>query len=203
MFQHLGRHADAIADCQELVLQSEKSGRPSRQNALNGLAYARALAGVELDAALADADAALASARADLKDAEETMKAAVNAKKNIFEASELLAHCRSSIMACVDTRGLVHFKKGDFAAAQGDFDEAVKRLQQVREFMHDHKKYYSTKTRDYKSFAKVQGELDHNDAVIYYHRSLNLKELGRDEDAARDWKKATELLGREPDDDLF
>lgn len=203
MYQHLGRHQDAIADCQELVRLNEKIGSPSRQNALNGVAYARALAGVDLDAALADAETAVSIARAGLRDAEETLQAAVKAKKNVFEAGELVTLHRSSVMAVVDTRGLVRFKQGDFAGAQEDFDEAVEKLQQVREFMHDHQKQYSTHERDYKTFAKKQKNLDHNDAVIYYHRSLNLKALGRDEDAVRDWKRATELLGREPGDDLF
>ncbi|WP_254508289.1 hypothetical protein [Anatilimnocola floriformis] len=203
LYQHLHRYQDAIADSQELVHLSEKIGTPTRQEALNGLAYARALGGKDLDAALADADTAVAGARANLKDAENLMSAAVAAKKKTAEASEMLAECRASVMACVDTRGLVNFKKSDFAAAQRDFDEAVENLLLVREFHKAHEKADSTQVREYKQFAKKQQERDHNDAVIYYHRSLNLKELGREEDADRDWKRAAELLGREPGDDLF
>jgi len=203
VYLHLGRHSEAVADCLELVRLNEKIGRPERQQVLNLLAYTRALAGTDLEAALADADAAVAIARADLKEAETVLQAAIAKKKRIFEANEQVAAYRSSLLACLDTRGVVRFKQQDFAAAERDFEEAVQYLEQVREFYRVYEKQFTTQVREYKSFAKKQKEQDHSYAVIYYHRSLNLKELGRDEDAERDWQKARKLLGREPDETLF
>jgi hypothetical protein len=40
-------------------------------------------------------------------------------------------------------------------------------------------------------------------AVVRYHRALVLKALGREEDAKKDLERARELIGREPDDQLF
>ena len=204
LYLHLRRYHDAVVDCQELLRLSEKIGTPPRSMALNLLAYSRALAGEELDAALADADIAVAAARAELKETEGQLAIATAAKKKqSIDDGERLANRRISFLAVVDTRGVVNFKKQEFAAAQRDFDEAIVNLEQVREFFRAHEKLYTTNTRLYKTYAKKQKDRDQNDAVIYYHRSLNLKELGRDEDAARDWKRATELLGHEPNDDLF
>lgn len=57
--QHLGRHDEAIADWKVLDRMSLTGGVPSREQALNGLAYARAVGKLELDEALKGVEEAL------------------------------------------------------------------------------------------------------------------------------------------------
>jgi tetratricopeptide (TPR) repeat protein len=203
LYLHLQRYPEAIADCLELARFHKTTGRPSREEVLNSLAYSRALAGTDLDAALIDIDAAIAISRANFRDAEQILQRAVAAKKGAFAANEFLNMQRRSLLGCVDTRGLVRFKQADYAAAQTDFDEAVESMRLVREYYRLHDDALSARERSYRDFAAKRRLLDHNDAVIYYHRSLNLRKLGRDDEAQRDWDKARELIGKEPDESLF
>jgi tetratricopeptide (TPR) repeat protein len=57
--QHLGRHAEAIKDSQRLVELTGEDTASNRAIALNGLAYARAVANQDLGEALAEIDKAL------------------------------------------------------------------------------------------------------------------------------------------------
>ena len=59
VLQHLGRHEEAVADCKSLDRMSVTSGIPSRVDALNGLAYTRAVGNLELDEALKGIEEAL------------------------------------------------------------------------------------------------------------------------------------------------
>lgn len=67
LLQHLGRWNAAVQDWKEIIRLTESDSGPqagrvvsvSRAQMLNGLAYARALAGIELDEALQDANEAL------------------------------------------------------------------------------------------------------------------------------------------------
>lgn len=203
IYLHLQRYPEAIADCLDLARFHKTTGKPSREEVLNGLAYARALGGTELDAALIDINAAIGMHRAGLLEAEQELQKAVAAKKSIFTAQEELTDERASLLGCLDTRGLVQFKQENYEAAQVDFDEAVQLLRQVREFYRMHAKTYSVRHRKYETYLKQKQMFDHNDAVIYYHRSLNLRKLGRDAEADRDWEQARELIGKEPDETLF
>lgn len=203
VYLHLKRYPEAIADCLELARFHKTTGKPSREQVLNSLAYARALGGAELDAALLDIDAAIAISRANFDDAEQILQRAITRKKGVFPATELVKDYRRSLLGCLDTRGLVHFQLADYSAAQTDFDEAVQNMRLVREFYRMHDDSLSARERNYRDFAAKRRLLDHNDAVIYYHRSLNLRKLGRDDDAQRDWDKARELIGKEPDESLF
>lgn len=54
IYQHLGRRADAVADWKSVVEMNERRRLLAEVNLWNGLAYARAVAGMELDEALAD-----------------------------------------------------------------------------------------------------------------------------------------------------
>ncbi|MEX2176003.1 MAG: hypothetical protein WD872_16695 [Pirellulaceae bacterium] len=64
VYQHMGEHAAAIADLKVIDRLSLSSGRPQRTQALNGLAYARTVANVELDEGLQEINEALAMAPA-------------------------------------------------------------------------------------------------------------------------------------------
>ncbi|ADB19119.1 Tetratricopeptide TPR_2 repeat protein [Pirellula staleyi DSM 6068] len=57
--QFLGQHEAAIADWVELERRSVATGFPERVEALNGLAYARAVGNIDLEKALTDVNAAL------------------------------------------------------------------------------------------------------------------------------------------------
>ncbi|MFN0018642.1 MAG: tetratricopeptide repeat protein [Pirellulaceae bacterium] len=59
----LGRHAEAVADAQRIDNLSKTSGMPSRANALNGLAYAKAIGKIDLESALKEVNEALTSQR--------------------------------------------------------------------------------------------------------------------------------------------
>src|SRR5262245_52650870 len=59
ILQNAGKFKEAIVDWERLNVLSERSGRPGRAEALNGLAYARALAQIDLAKALDNVNAAL------------------------------------------------------------------------------------------------------------------------------------------------
>ena len=65
VYQHLGRHPEAIADMKFLDRLSRAKKQIDRTLVLNGLAYARALGGVELTEGLKDANEALHAAPKD------------------------------------------------------------------------------------------------------------------------------------------
>jgi tetratricopeptide (TPR) repeat protein len=57
----MGSHAQAVADAERVNNLSQTSGNPSRANALNGLAYAKAIGKIDLDLALQEINEALKS----------------------------------------------------------------------------------------------------------------------------------------------
>jgi len=59
ILQHLDRHAEAIQDWKTLDRLSQTHGTPTRAQALNGLAYARAVGKLDLDDALKNVSMAL------------------------------------------------------------------------------------------------------------------------------------------------
>jgi tetratricopeptide (TPR) repeat protein len=59
----LGRHAEAVADAQRIDNLSKTSGIPPRANALNELAYAKAIGKIDLESALKEINEALTSQR--------------------------------------------------------------------------------------------------------------------------------------------
>jgi tetratricopeptide (TPR) repeat protein len=62
ILQHLERHEEAIAAARAIDQKSLTSGRPDRAQALNNLAYARAVGNLDLEQALKEANEALAIA---------------------------------------------------------------------------------------------------------------------------------------------
>ena len=59
VYQHLGRHEEAIADLKTVDQLSQTTGTPTRDTALNGLAYARAVGNLQLDEGLTGVNEAL------------------------------------------------------------------------------------------------------------------------------------------------
>lgn len=65
IYQHLGRHGDAVKDLETVNNLSKVSGVPPRATALNNLAYAKAVGGLQLDSALKEINEALNSEKHD------------------------------------------------------------------------------------------------------------------------------------------
>ena len=98
--QHQGDYAAGVKDMQ-MVLALSQRGRPGlRPSALNGLAYARALAQTDLG----------------------------DAVDEIQEVMEVPAHQNQP--AFLDTRGFIYYLRRDFKPARADLDRAVERIEQ-------------------------------------------------------------------------
>lgn len=197
VYLHLRRYPEAIADCRELKRSSEATGQPTRVEALNGLAYARALGDLELDEALVDIDAAIVESRAELLELEQKVLDLKRNRGDTLEAGKDAAIKRRELAGCLDTRGLVRMKLGQVVRAKADFDEAIQGSQQCDEYFRHHRNSLNINFKEYEKASQ------RNQAVIFYHRGLNFELLGMTEEAKRDFAKAKEFLGKEPDDTLF
>lgn len=197
------RFPEALADWEELGRLHKTTGKPSRAEVLNGLAYVRGIGNFELETALEDINAAIAIGRGEVADAEKMYEKARAEKAGIFQAKETVIQTRNDFERYLDTRGVILFQQGEYAAAQVDFDEALQHSKYVAEQVRVHRDSFSARERLYKTFLTKLQSLEYTRGVICYHRSRNLRKLGRDEDAERDLKKARELLQHEPDETLF
>src|SRR5262245_54421518 len=98
LLQKAGQFEQAVVDWKKIDQVSQRSGKPSRATALNELAYAQALAEVELDDAL----------------------------KNVDESLELLTPEEKYLEPAIrDTRGYILFLKGRYAEALAEMESAV------------------------------------------------------------------------------
>ena len=171
--QHLGQHASAVEDLKTLDRLSEGRWMGNRAQALNHLAYARALAKLELPEALSQIDEAL--------------------------------NLAGNEPAYLDTRGFARYQNGQYDLAFQDLDPAVKGYEYLLAF--NEKQFAARRRRfsplDERRRLKQLEQLKNGVAVVCYHRSLALEKLGRPIEAAQDFARAKELLGREPDERLF
>src|SRR5262245_6533379 len=97
LLQNAGRFAEAVKDWRRLDQLSERSGRPGRAEALNGLAYAQALARTDLDEAL----------------------------DNVTKALELANGKIAFTGAASDTRGFLFYLQGRYDLALVDLNVCV------------------------------------------------------------------------------
>ena len=177
LLQMAGRFEDAIADLKKVDQNSQRTGVPSRAEALNELAYAQALAEVELDDAL----------------------------KNVDESLELLTkeEKRTGLeLAIRDTRGYILFLKGRYAEALVDMNFAVAPLNPsavAKKQLDFHRLPPKVQRPLLHKFRQEFQSI----AVMYYHRGLVFQALGRQPEAAADLQRARSLIGREPDESLF
>jgi tetratricopeptide (TPR) repeat protein len=176
-----GEFTRAIDDLKEVKEFSRRSGSPPLDNALNQLAYARALLKVDLDEAFRDVSEAL---------------------EIISDNSDVVGSRQyASKIAYLDTRGYISFQRGENDSALDDLNEAVKRIESSDT---------SGATKEFvapaiKSLLATQDDnaRDRGIATIYYHRLLVLDALGRKEEADKDREKVRGLIGQEPDETLF
>src|SRR5262245_14887050 len=98
LLQLAGKFEEAVEDWKKVDQNSQRTGNPSRATALNELAYAQALAEVQLDQAL----------------------------KNVDESLELLTSEEKVLEPAIrDTRGYILFLKGRYAEALVEMEAAV------------------------------------------------------------------------------
>ena len=173
VYQHLSRHGAAIADWKKLDRLSETTGTPDRANALNGLAYARAVGKLELDEGLQNIEEAmhLQPNSAALIDTRGYLRYLTGDLSGAISDMETAV---TQIEAIYSQEGK-QIKKSDKANLT---DEQRRQLEQLK-------------------------QLKQSVAVIRYHRALVYEKLDREKDAKADLARVKELIGREADETLF
>jgi len=163
VFQHLGRHQEAIADWKELVKIHENHSASQRATTLNDLAYAQAV-GVHAGAV----------EEAELEEALETVQLALETE--------------GDNPAMLDTRGFIYYLQDDLEAAKSDMDAAVT---QMEEFLA--KAEEASQIADRRGFEMQLKTVRQSVAVIRYHRALVCDKLGETDRAERDRRRVREL----------
>jgi tetratricopeptide (TPR) repeat protein len=105
-------------------------------------------------------------------------------------AEKAVTGTRAKVASFLDTRGFVHYKRGEYEEALADFSKAVQMADEP--------------PRPVDKMAA--GLASHNErhvlAVLRYHKGLALAALERTEEAEREFARVREL-GFEPTDELF
>lgn len=175
VLQRLKRHREAIDDLTQAMKLStaERATLPK-----NNRAYARAIAGVELEEAFKDIEEAIA------EDADR------------HDTRDHLDHPNA---AYLDTRGYLHLLLGRPEQALADFDLAIKITEQEREALLVKFEQFnaSKKIRDFYGKPVIE-----NLAVMYHHRGQAHEKLGHTSEAESDLKKG-DSLGYNPDEGVF
>jgi len=190
--QNAGEFVRAVADWKKIERFSQRSGIPSRAQALNGLAYAQALAGIELDEALKNVNQSL-----------ELMPAETSVSEKKHDS------LRAERAAILDTRGWILHLQGHDDQAIVDMDDAVGGIDaKAKGSSGSETDQEAETTPRAKSLADATPQTLRVDparanAVIHYHRALVLAALDRTEEASAERSRARKLIGREPDETLF
>jgi tetratricopeptide (TPR) repeat protein len=119
-----------------------------------------------------------------------------SALENVNAALDLVGHDG----AILDTRGYIHYQRGDYKSARADLDLAVSMIEKAFEphqKERDTRQFVDRRTHeaDFRTLAKSV-------AVIRYHRALAYDALDKPDQAERDRRRVREL-GFEPGEDLF
>lgn len=174
VYQRLNRHREAIDDLTQVIKLSSERDATSRNNR----AYARAIAGIELEEAFEDIQQALEFS-SELRGTPDTGESA-NA-------------------AFLDTRGYLHFLLGRPEAALADLDQAIKNAEaeqrQTLEQMAAQR--YPARLQEIEARRFAQ-EL----AVMYHHRGQVHEALGRPAEAEADLRKG-DKLGYNPAEGVY
>lgn len=184
--QHAGDFASAVEDWKKIEQFSLRSGNPPRATALNGVAYAEALANVDLDDALKNVDEALEL---------------VPNEPNILDTRGFVYYRRGDYEpALKDLDQAVKGLDDDLAAVDEAFGDETSPASYRRAVDMMPRGLKEINPMDAASKRQVYATAA---AVAHYHRSLVLKELDRKDEAEKDWEIAQKLIGREPDETLF
>ncbi len=185
--QNCGEFQKAVEDWKKIEKFSKRSGSPPRASALNGLAYAQALANIDLDEALTKINEAL-----DLAPNEPALldtRGFVLYRRGEYE--EALRDMDRAVKGMDEAADVVRRKIGDGIAKSASkvmADATPRTLQEVKP-VNNLRELYEREVR--------------SSAVGHYHRALVLAALNRKEEADKELVVARELIGKEPDETLF
>jgi len=172
--QRLGRHQEAIDDYSSAIrLSAEDDDGP-----WNARAYARALARIDLEAALEDVERAIRMRN---------------------ERAEGEGFKEPAIATYLDTRGYILHLLGHEKEALTDLDKAIEQTENERELW-EAKLDSSTENPDLVSLQKLAFE--QTLAVMYHHRGEIHQAMGHDALSSHDLNKA-DTLGFDPDNGVF
>jgi tetratricopeptide (TPR) repeat protein len=189
-FQNAGEFALAVDDWKKIEELSQRSGNPPRSEALNGLAYAQALANIELDEALNNVNQAL-----ELQPV--SNEAILDTRGYIFHLQERNALALADLDLAVKGMDEYVQQVGKVLVGQDSLPPQSKRL--ISSGPKTLLEIYPSRGTVAHRFAS----LTRSAAVIHYHRSLVLAALGRNDEADQERAIARQLIGREPDETLF
>lgn len=187
--QSHGEFERAVEDWKKLERISVRNGQLQNDNALNGLAYAQALANIELPQALENVNTALEKepdSAAYLDTRGYTYYQMAQAASG-DEAKELLTKALADMDPAVKTFDQLMAKQQP--AIPVVETAATKRAREARP----------------KTLVEIarNNELKTISAVMHYHRALVLEGLNRKKEAAAERAVVKRLIGREPDGTLF
>lgn len=194
VLQRLNRHREAIDDLTKAI----ELGRDGDPTPLNNRAYARAIAGVELEEALADVQQALDTVERNLQQIELAM--GNNHRAMSRHVLLLYAAQRGAKAAYLDTRGYLFYLLGRYQEAQSDLDTALELAEERKQrelAWLDSAAGYGPAARD-----RHERRLDQELAVMYHHRGQLHEKLGNQEQAQADLERG-DKLGYNPAEGVF
>ena len=188
--QNAGEFRRAVDDWKKIDELSQRRGIPHRASALNGLAYAQALAKVDLGAALTHVNEALEMAPSEsaILDTRGFILHQQGQDENALEDMDRAVKGADKLVKL--SRGKLKYEPKATVDATAAREYRPKTAMELRPLSrNDYEGEYANSVRAA--------------AVIHYHRSLVLAALDRQEEADQEHDIAKKLAGREPDDTLF
>lgn len=185
--QHAGKFTEAVEDWKRIDQLSLRSGNPNRAIALNGIAYARALAKSDLEEAL--------------KNANEALDLAPDASSILDTRGFIRVLLGDSEGALEDLNKALLVADGEVAKASIIADKHAMPVSYRRVVDKLPKRYAELLPPTDQESEKAQKAF--TAAVMHYHRSLAFDALGQQQAAAKDRAMVKVLIGRDPDETLF
>ncbi|HEV3024175.1 MAG TPA: hypothetical protein VGX76_16980, partial [Pirellulales bacterium] len=171
--QRLGRHREAIDDLTQAIKLSPEHDPMPRNNR----AYARAIAGIDLNEGLDDVNVALALIQGELN----AMPAAFDNRRTRYYRASVN---RNKAM-CLDTRGTLYLLLAEYEKALADMDEAIALV------------YEAAREPQFEPSPLSRRQSDQQMAVMFHHRGQIHQMLGHTEQANADLNQG-QALGYNP-----
>jgi tetratricopeptide (TPR) repeat protein len=188
--QTAGEHQRAVEDWKKIDRESQRTGDPDRATALNGLAYAQALAEVDIDKALDNVNEALELAPGN---------------SAILDTRGFLLYLKggsSSLAAALKDMNLaVEDMDRRVGGSKRDTNESNKAADKFS-LLQSRPKTLREALPNSDPITARESAL-RSAAVLHYHRALIFEALGRTAGAEADREAARKLIGKEPDETLF
>jgi tetratricopeptide (TPR) repeat protein len=169
VYQLLGQHDKAVEDAKKL---KDWLGEDDPKG-FNQLAYTRAVANQDLDAALADIERALK-----LLGREGDEKVAGSTKPDTSKEWSWASY--------IDTRGFIYYRQGKYQEALVDFDQAIAAITRAGQAELER---HSDRAKQ----ALIKKGSDETLGIMYQHRGLVYEKLGDAAKAQADKEKAKDL----------